>query len=232
MHHAVMFPLVFVTGKCSVNEYVSGIMAQHGIVAEDYSALALESEDHRNEFVNYRDSARVVTEWLSLFPTPSSSNEMLQKEIESGESTHREFKSSLRWHIHKSKFDEIITYSVIKTLAAFLNSSGGVLLIGVEDDGKICGIQHDGFSNEDKFLLHLFNCITAWLGKQHAARVHADIISIEQKKVCRIECKEYAGEWAYLRRKNDEEFFIRIGPSSQPLKPSEIEKYQKEKQIP
>jgi hypothetical protein len=32
---------------------------------------------------------------------------------------------------------------VVKTVAAFLNSSGGTLGIGITDDGDICGLQHD-----------------------------------------------------------------------------------------
>ena len=146
-------------------------------------------------------------------------------EIAKGESTKREFKSSLRWHIHKKSHDEVITHACLKTIAAFLNGEGGVLLIGVEDRGGICGIEHDGFPDDDKFLLHLYNYIQDWLGNQHATRVKTDVISVAGKKVCRVDCQPFAGDWAYLRRNGEEEFLVRVGPSSKPLKPSEIATY-------
>ncbi len=227
-HNAVLFPMLLALGKCSVNEYASGIMAIHGVVAEDWAAMSVPDDEHSETFRLYRDFARVNTEWLGLFhplTRQPSREEALEAEIDSGESTRREFKSSLRWHIHKKSFDDVITHACLKTIAAFLNTEGGVLLIGVEDSGEICGIEHDGFQNDDKFLLHLYNYIQEWLGNQHATRVKTDLIPVKGKKVCRVECQPFAGEWAYLRRKGEEEFLIRVGPSSKPLKPSEIAIY-------
>jgi hypothetical protein len=222
-HGVVIFPLLLAQGKCSVNEYASGVMAVHGVVAEDWAGMSVPDKEHSEAFRRYRDVARVATEWLDLF-TPSPA-ELLLAEIEGGESTKREFKSSIRWHIHKKSHDEVITHACLKTIAAFLNTDGGVLLIGVEDSGEICGIEHDGFPNDDKFLLHLYNYVQDWLGNQHATRVKTDLISVKGKKVCRVECQPFAGEWAYLRRKGEEEFLVRVGPSSKPLKPSEIATY-------
>jgi predicted HTH transcriptional regulator len=34
-------------------------------------------------------------------------------------------------------------FSVVKTIAAFCNSRGGTLLVGVEDNGDIAGVQDD-----------------------------------------------------------------------------------------
>jgi hypothetical protein len=223
IHGVVIFPMLLALGKCSPNEYASGVMAVHGVVAEDWAAMSVADKEHSETFSKYRDVARVATEWLRLF-TPSPAD-LLLAEIQSGESTKREFKSSLRWHIHKKSHDEVITHACLKTIAAFLNTEGGVLLIGVEDSGEICGVEHDGFPNDDKFLLHLYNCIQDWLGNQHATRVKAELIPVKDKKVCRVECQPFAGEWAYLRRKGDEEFLVRVGPSSKPLRPSEIATY-------
>ena len=35
---------------------------------------------------------------------------------------------------------------------------------GFNTDETICGIDHDGFKNDDRFLLHLFRYIQDWLG--------------------------------------------------------------------
>jgi hypothetical protein len=228
VHQVVLFPMLLAIGKCSVNEYASGVMAIHGVVAEDWAVTAVPDDEHSEMFRQYRDSARIAAEWLALFRPlvrDASPAESLLAELEGGESTKREFKSSLRWHIHKKQHDEVITHACLKTIAAFLNSEGGVLVIGVEDNGEICGIEHDGFANDDKFQLHLYNYIQDWLGNQHAARIKAELIPVKGKKVCRVECQPFAGDWAYLRRKGDEEFLVRVGPSSKPLKPSEIATY-------
>jgi len=234
-HNVVMFPLLLALGKCSVNEYASGVMAIHGVVAEDWAAMSVSDEEHSDTFQQYRDFARVASEWLGLFrplTREPSREERVLAEIQDGESMKREFKSSLRWHIHKKSHDEVITHACLKTIAAFLNSDdGGVLLIGVEDSGEVCGIEHDDFENEDKCQIHLFNYVRDWLGKQHASRIRVSFVVIDGKKVCRVECLPFAGEWAYLRRNNTEEFLVRVGPSSMPLKPSEIASYMASRKI-
>jgi len=45
-------------------------------------------------------------------------------------------KTSFRWDIRAEKKNSAIEHASLKTIAAFLNSGGGTLLIGVEDDGK------------------------------------------------------------------------------------------------
>ena len=60
-----------------------------------------------------------------------------------GESETLEFKSSLRWDMKNSKKDIKLEEVIIKTIAAFNNSEGGILLIGVGDDGSILGLDSD-----------------------------------------------------------------------------------------
>src|SRR6185295_2745086 len=51
------------------------------------------------------------------------------------ESATLEFKSTLRWNLRENRKDpQIVTTAVLKTIAAFLNTEGGDLLIGVADD--------------------------------------------------------------------------------------------------
>ena len=213
-YKGIIFPLLLALGECTVYQYC------------EYSTRSYDSNSLWCEIVE-RDIGSAF-KWLALFQSDihqDSPAKAMISEIAKGESTKREFKSSLRWHIHKKSHDEVITHACLKTIAAFLNGEGGVLLIGVEDRGGICGIEHDGFPDDDKFLLHLYNYIQDWLGNQHATRVKTDVISVAGKKVCRVDCQPFAGEWAYLRRKGEEEFLVRVGPSSKPLKPSEIATY-------
>ena len=76
-----------------------------------------------------------------------------------GESEAVEFKSTLRTNLHTGNKDPRMELAVLKTLAGFLNTNGGTLVIGVSDDGNPVGIQADGFDNEDKMNLHLVNIV-------------------------------------------------------------------------
>ncbi len=64
--------------------------------------------------------------------------------------------------------------SVVRAVAAMLNStSGGTILIGVEDDGAICGVEGEyaladgGKANWDGWLLKLVNTLRARLGARN-----------------------------------------------------------------
>jgi type I restriction enzyme R subunit len=70
-----------------------------------------------------------------------------------GESKTLEFKSTLRWNLKEDRQDDkFVTHAVLKTIAAFLNTDGGDLLIGVADDGSIVGIERDQLESDDKFM--------------------------------------------------------------------------------
>jgi predicted HTH transcriptional regulator len=51
-----------------------------------------------------------------------------------------------------------------RTVAAFLNTKGGDLLIGVADDGAVVGIEHDQLETDDKFMRHLTQVVRNGLG--------------------------------------------------------------------
>ena len=59
----------------------------------------------------------------------------------------------------------------LKTVAAYLNSEGGVLLVGVSDEGELLGLDHDHFPNEDRLLLHWVNLISTYLEESPVADI-------------------------------------------------------------
>ena len=82
------------------------------------------------------------------------------------ESKTLEFKSSLRWSLKEDrKDDRHVTHAALKTIAAFLNTDGGDLLIGVDDDRKVLGIDHDRLESDDKFMRHLAQVVRNGLGR-------------------------------------------------------------------
>jgi len=57
-----------------------------------------------------------------------------------GEHQFAEFKSSFVWDYYQQRANKALHVPVMKTVVAFLNSSGGYLLIGVSDDGQVLGL--------------------------------------------------------------------------------------------
>ena len=63
--------------------------------------------------------------------------------IEGRETERVEFKASLRVDMATGQVNRELPKVVAKTLAGFLNASGGTLLIGVSDDAEVLGIDQD-----------------------------------------------------------------------------------------
>lgn len=150
--------------------------------------------------------------------------ERVGREIAEGEGKHREFKASLRWNLRTGANDDRMTQAVLKTLAAFQNGEGGVLYLGVGDDGTILGIEHDGFPNGDKFLLHFNNLVKTALGKPAATRITPRLWTLGGRIVCRIECPP-SPEAVFVKFRGEETFYVRSGPSTEALSPSEMHAY-------
>ncbi len=119
----------------------------------------------------------------NLFTEKESSPKAIFYLIEHGENEQLEFKSSLRTNIHTKKPDKKIELAVLKTITAFLNTDGGTLLVGVADDGSISGIDHDGFSTNDKFYQHYTNLVQNHIGNEYLPLIKSKLIQIKEKTI-------------------------------------------------
>ena len=97
-------------------------------------------------------------------------------------------------------------------------------MIGISDEGRPLGLETDRFASEDKLLLHWHNLLKECLGAQFSDRVRSDILELEGDAVLAVQCLS-AGKPVFFRRDNEEAFFVRVGNSTQALKPSEILAY-------
>jgi len=145
--------------------------------------------------------------------------------ISQGENDKLEFKSTFRWDLRQNKKNPAIEHAALKSMAAFLNSEGGDLLIGVADDGSILGVEGDNFLNDDKFLLHVWTLIKTSMGQDISPYIKTSLEKFDDKTVCRVHCLR-SPKPVFLRQNGfDEMFYIRIGPSSGNLEISEALKY-------
>ena len=146
------------------------------------------------------------------------------------ESKTLEFKSTLRWNLREEKKDPaIVTHSVLKTIAAFLNTEGGDLLIGVADDKSIVGVDADRFDSEDKFLLHLSHVIGAALGDRAGTCVDAQMEIVEGKTVCLVSCQRSPEpiyfKWRGIEEHEEGDFYVRSGAQTVKLNPESATEY-------
>jgi len=151
--------------------------------------------------------------------------------IKNGETDFVEFKSSLAWDYKKQQPSKEMKIAVARAASSFMNSNGGILLIGVADDKTLLGLDQDLLqlhNSYDEFELTFTNAINTYLGKVNRAHVHLKFEKIHGKDVAVVQVKK-SPHPVYLKCEGKkEEFCIRSGNSCQPLDISEANLYVKE----
>jgi hypothetical protein len=178
---------------------------------------------------HFRVLGNIVSKVTEKNPRLFKKQEKLKEEIleliQNGESEKMEFKSTFRTNLHTNEIDRKIEYSALKTIVAFMNSKGGTLLIGVSDSGEIIGTEKDKFESKDNYALHFTNIIKTKIGKKFFPLVNFKFNEIDGKTVLILEC-EKSNVPVFIRSQTDEEeFYIRVGPSSVQIKGSELVEY-------
>lgn len=144
--------------------------------------------------------------------------------VAEGEGKLVEFKSTLRTNLHTGQKDERMEKAVLKTIAGFLNSNdGGTLVMGIADDGELVGLEVDGFANEDKMALHLTN-LRSRIGADKMLYVHPRFEDHDGGRVFAVECLPSRSP-VFLKDGNFERFYVRTGPSTTELTPSQTDAY-------
>ena len=147
--------------------------------------------------------------------------------IELGESTVLEFKSTLQWDVVQDKQNKELRQSCLKTIAAFMNSGGGTLVIGVEDDGGVFGLSRDlnilGDS-VDKFEQTLNNLVVESIGPGIAPYFRTRFEQIEEQTVCVVDV-EPVRDGVFAKTSKGKEFFVRVGNTTRSLDPEQTTDY-------
>ena len=160
---------------------------------------------------------------------PKSANAQLTADIMAGESASLEFKSSARWDFQENRFNKALEQVVLKTCAAFLNTDGGTLLIGVGDDRKVVGLEYDYKTfgkkpNRDGYENWLTTLLLKEFGKDSAPLVQIRFFELEGKEICRVTCKP-SPKPIYVKEGNETHFYIRAGNSTRQLTTKETVDY-------
>ena len=148
--------------------------------------------------------------------------------VAAGEATKVEFKSTLRMNLHTGKPDGRMELSVLKSIAGFLNSQGGTLVIGCGDDGEPIGLDADQFASEDKMHLHLINILKERIGVTQMMYIHPRFEDLQDKRVMVIDCWP-ARSPVFVKDSGAERFYIRAGASTAELSMSQVQEYTKQR---
>jgi predicted HTH transcriptional regulator len=148
--------------------------------------------------------------------------------IDDGESQAVEFKSTLRTNMHTGKADSRMEMAVLKTIAGFLNTHGGTLVIGMSDDGTPVGVEVDQFQNEDKMCLHLVNIVKSRINPQALTSIHLHFEDHNGGRIMLVECSK-STKPVFVKDGQIERFYIRTGPSTTELTASQTQEYIKER---
>ena len=227
--HTAQIPVIFITAKTATRDEQYGLeLGAVDYITKPFNPVIVETRV-RTQLALYQQSKKLHVENQQLKEQIAGgfrefTEGELRELIGSGENTQLEFKSTLRWNLHTKKVDPKIENQCLKTVAAYLNSDGGLLLVGVDDDGNAIGLDSDVFSNEDKMLLHWHSLIKSHLGLEFAHLIKSTFQDLDGNRVLLIQTLR-SDTPVFFRRGNDEVFYVRMGNTTHQLKPSEVIAY-------
>lgn len=152
--------------------------------------------------------------------------------LRGGENERVEFKSTARWDLNEGKANKEMELAVVQEVAAFMNTKGGVLLVGVEDDGTVIGLENDfkvfktrkdPDAYERWIMQHLLNAF----GQHRAPLLGVTFPKVDGIEICRVDVSPSPAP-VYVKSGNEEHFYIRAGKSKKPLSMRETVEYTKD----
>lgn len=197
--------------------------------------------ENYEQFLEHR--RKMLAEALNAFldgiaePDADGLGVSIDQLIEAGESEELEFKQTLRWSVDEGVVNKKLEEVVVKTVAAFANTQGGTLLIGVDDAGMVRGLGPDmaslGDADRDKFELHLREVLKKALGGAFVAtRVQVRFPEAAGVEICQVDIEPGMKPIVIETvEKNGpvQRFYVRNGNASQPLSMDEMNTYVKER---
>jgi hypothetical protein len=165
-----------------------------------------------------------VTSWP---PSPAAIEHILH----GGETNGVELKSSLRADtLDRGVPPKVIEKMVARTVAGFMNAGGGILVIGVDDDGNPLGLDADlgllGRKDLDGFQQTLVTVLSSQLGTDAAAsaQIHMTKVGPGAHDVALVKCPQYTRP-VFLGDGKEKEFHVRAGNTTRLMDVEEAATY-------
>ena len=140
--------------------------------------------------------------------------------IRRGEDDSLEFKSSFRYDYRLQKVNKALEAVIMKTLAGFMNTQGGSLLIGVADDGSIVGLENDfqtlSRKDSDGYTQALMSTVADKLGTPACRLLRILFHQQDGKQVCRVIILPSPVP-VYAKEDKQSKFYIRTGSGTREM---------------
>ncbi len=221
-------PSIYIGDFQEENSNINKALNSHFIDLKDFG---IESNDYE-VFLKER-AKKIYKELKSRIDLSHQEpvNEEVNELILGGESSKVEFKSSLRYDLHTKAVNKKLEFVIAKAIAAFLNSEGGDLFIGVDDNTNALGLTNDietlSKKNLDGFELHLIEVIQKFIGGGLSSHIKISFPKYDDMDICRIQVAK-SGKPVFVTFEGRDDFFVREGCSSRPLTRAEQSTYETE----
>lgn len=168
---------------------------------------------------------------MLLLPASTGHSISIETIIANGESHEVEFKSSAFFDIKGNGANNaLVTNEVVEAIVGFMNAGGGMLLIGVADDGQPLGLDVDWRTmtekerSRDRYQLRLRQKLTNETGQQFGSLVSFAFQHVGNEEVCLVRVDPAPGP-VFWKTGNSEEFPVRQGNQTRKLKMSAAWEY-------
>ena len=159
-----------------------------------------------------------------------SDSEKVFNDIKKGESTSREFKQTFTLDIATKSRNKDLAFGCVKTVAGFMNRSGGTLYIGVADNAEITGVEVEVgkkqiYKSLDIYTNDIKNILVRRIGRASMKNIEFIPIMIRGKQILLIEC-EQSDHQVYV---DNHDTYLRVGPSTHKLEGHDLVTFSKER---
>ena len=143
--------------------------------------------------------------------------------IKEGENNQVEFKPALLYNFSTGKGGISIKGNIAKAICAFVNSNGGALFIGINDDGNIQGLDYDfslltGKNPKDLFRQEYDQMLAHFFGISIKSNVEAYFFSIDGKEIFVVVVRPNKRRAIFLKGQDgNKEFYVRGEASSRQI---------------
>ena len=172
----------------------------------------------------------------------SEFRDLVVREISEGEGQRIEFKQTLGMDVNKNErggkptnecFSEDVVLSALKTIAGFLNSDGGTLLVGVRDDGSAVSIDREfictcpkGNQSLDGWELRLRAFVEQYFGGGAAIQPYIQVgfAELDGAQVARV-LVGARNRLSFISKSGTDTLYLRISNRTQMIPYREVEQY-------
>lgn len=185
---------------CSIENYEDFLAERRRLIAKSINALMKSLESGGKPFAE----------------------QSVEEKISEPESNNFEIKASMIWDYQTNSVNKGLILPIIKTIAAFLNTEGGALLVGVHDRTReVLGLEKDFGSfgakgDWDTWLQTLVNAVNAHLGKELAHYLTTKRHVVGGKSIAEIEVRR-SSKPIYVDPEGKAEFYIRLANTTHVL---------------